>query len=341
MISSLQRILFIIAASLIAVDLVWAIAGGFQIDVMAYARLGLLSIGLVGAGIFYQIRRAEPRIAAMLVGAAFLCSFSAAASALNYFLLTAHGPRIDAALVAADRALGFNWVDAMTAMADYPLFNRVLFFAYNIVLPEIALMTVILGWSGNAEKTYRFCTAVAVGALIAIFIWALIPSVGTQALFTLPPDVAAKLNLAVDADYGATLNQLLRDGPGYISPSEVRGLIAFPSYHGVLALIVTWYARSVPRLFWPLAVINALVLVATPIHGGHHLVDVLAAFPVTALALLLAGEFKAISLKSSMLVNKVRNFADRPVPQGVSRAVAAQLYANAASIIKSKLSRVA
>lgn len=340
MISSLQRILFTIAASVIAVDLVWAIAAGFQIDVMAYARLGLLSIALVAAGIFYQTRRGEPRIAAMLIGAAFLCSFSAAASTLNYFLLTAHGPRIDVALAAADRALGFDWVGAMTAMADYPLLNRVLFFAYNIVLPEIALMTVILGWRGNAEKTYRFCIAIAAGALIAVFIWALTPSVGTQALFTLPPDVAAKLNLALDAEYGATLNQLLRDGPGYISPSEVRGLIAFPSYHGVLALIVTWYARSVPRLFWPLAVINVLVLVATPIQGGHHLVDVLAAFPVTALALFLAGEFTRNTAQLSILVNKTPKFALGSIVAGLFRAFTAQHTANSRLRIKSKLSRM-
>ena len=77
---------------------------------------------------------------------------------------------------------------------------------------------------------------------------------------------------------------LLRDGPGYITPGRLHGsLIGFPSYHCALALILTWYALAIPRLFWPLLVVNAVVLLSTPVQGGHHLMDVLAAFPVAAL----------------------------------------------------------
>jgi hypothetical protein len=98
------------------------------VDVAAYARLGLLTLALIGAGLFYQKRKDEPALAAMLFGASFLCAYSAAASALNYFLLTAHGPRIDFLLAAADEALGFDWVAAMTAMtASSVAQSRVLF----------------------------------------------------------------------------------------------------------------------------------------------------------------------------------------------------------------------
>src|SRR6185503_10158867 len=121
MIPTLQRTLFAIAAGLVALDLAWAICASFQVDVAAYARLGLLTLALIGAGLFYQKRKDEPALAAMLFGASFLCAYSAAASALNYFLLTAHGPRIDFLLAAADEALGFDWVAAMTAMTAHPL----------------------------------------------------------------------------------------------------------------------------------------------------------------------------------------------------------------------------
>jgi hypothetical protein len=66
----------------------------------------------------------------------------------------------------------------------------VFFFAYNIVLPEIALMIVALGWTGNADKIYRFCIAVAAGALISIAVWALAPSFGAMSVYALPPDVS-------------------------------------------------------------------------------------------------------------------------------------------------------
>lgn len=337
MIPKLQRILFVLVAGLIAVDLVWGFAAGFRVDVLAYAKVALLSGALVGAGLYYQVRRAEPRIAAMLLGASFLCAFSAAASLLNYFLLTFHGPRIDQALAAADLALGFDWTAVMTAIADYPLLNGVLFVLYSTVLPQIALLTVLLGWRGNAEKTYRFCIAVAVSALLCIAVWSVVPSFGAFSVH--PPQPAfADMTLALDSHYAAELVRLLEQGPGLISPRDTKGLIGFPSYHAVLALLVMWYARALPRLFWPLAAVNALVLVATPIQGGHHLVDVLAAFPVTALALWLAGEFAKISRIPSRMVNSARKFTIGPVPQGLFRITPAQSQDDAPPAIKSKLS---
>jgi hypothetical protein len=342
MTTSLQRILLAVAASLIAVDLIWGFAGHFQVDVAAYARLGALSLALMGVGIFYQVRRSEQAIAAMLLSASFLCAFSAAASLLNYFLLTWHGPRIDGALAAADRALGFDWPQAMTAMRGHPLFNRLLFFAYGIVLPEIALMIVVLGWCENSDKTYHFCIAVAAGALLCILVWALAPSFGAMSVYHLPPGVTGAVPVSVDGEYGKALIAMLRDGPGFISPADVRGLIGFPSYHGALALIVIWYAQGLPRLFWPLVILNAVVLVATPVQGGHHLVDVLAAFPAAALAIFLsrACANAETSGKTSCIVNETPNLTLRPAPNGHFRATPAQTGEHAPPAIKSKLSGV-
>lgn len=342
MIQTLQRQLFAIAASLVVLDLAWALAGHFRIDTLAYVRLGLLSAALMGAGIFYQVRRGEPKIAAMFMGAAFLCAFSAAASVLNYFLLTVHGPRIDATLAAMDHALGFDWPSAVAAMIPHPLINAALFFAYNAVLPEIALVMVMLALTDQVERVYRFCLAVALGALLAIAIWTVFTACGTQALYTLSPQVAARVHLAVEGEYGAVLNRLLRGDPGYITPSELRGLIAFPSYHGMLALIVIWYGRNLRWAFWPLLVLNSLVLLATPIQGGHHLVDVLAAFPAAAFVLLLAGE--RVSAKSFAqrlgMVNKRPKFTITAIPQGLFRITPGQDDETAPTAIKSKLSGI-
>jgi hypothetical protein len=326
---SVPRLLFWLALSLVAVDLTWACLVHFDIDRAAYLRLGILALGLFAGGLFYQTVRPDPALAAMLMGASFLTAFSAAASVLNYFLLTVAGPRIDWLLVAADRALGFDWYATMVAMAQHPFINGVFFQVYNLILPEIALVLIALAWSGQAEKVYRFCLAVAIGALIAITIWALIPSLGAKSLYTLPPAIASHLTLAVDCDYGRALVQLLHNGPGHITPDDLRGLIAFPSYHGVLALILVWYAWRVSWLRWPVLLINAVVLVCTPIQGGHHMVDVLAAFPVTALALFLSE-----SGKLAVVVNRRQILTLAVVPSGAFRAAAAQKSVNGGDAIK-------
>jgi hypothetical protein len=313
MIAKLQRILFGLSAILIAADFVWAAIGHFQIDIAAYARLALMAFLLLAGGIFYQTRRNEPALAAMLMGASFLCLFSAAASVLNYFFLTLHGPRIDHVLLTADRALGFDWYQMMIAMAQHPLLNAALFRTYNMALPEIALVMVALAWTGRIVQVYRYCLALGLGALIAIGVWALMPSLGAESLFTLPPEVANKLTLSVNCDYGKALVALLQNGPGDISPSDLRGLIGFPSYHGVLALIMAWYGWQVPWLRWPALLLNAAIVICSPIQGGHHMVDLLGSFPVAALSIFLAARC-AGAVELAPMVNNSSKAPESPFP---------------------------
>ena len=315
MIAKLQRILFAIAAGLIAVDLAWGWLGHFQVNVAVYARLGLVGLVMLGGGIFYQTRRPDPALAAMLLGASFLVFFTAAANLLNNFLLTVAGPRIDAQLDAADRALGFDWYRLMLAMADHPVLNGWLFRIYNIALPEVALLMVVLAWTGNADKVYRFCLAIATGALVTILLWAIRPAFGAMSLYTLPPDVAHRLVLSLTCEFGKAQVALLRNGPGYITLDGLHGsLIGFPSYHGALALIVTYYGWRLRGLCWLLLVLNAIVLISTPVQGGHHLVDVLASFPVAALALFLSSLRQSAnsSAKVFNVVNKSSNWTVIP-----------------------------
>jgi hypothetical protein len=316
MTATLPRIMFAVAAGLVAVDLAWGWAGHFHVDVASYIRPALIGFAMLGAGIFYQMRRPDPSIVSMLLGASFLVFFSAAANLLNNFLLTVAGARIDAQLDAADRALGFDWYRLMVTMADHPTINGLLFQFYNIALPEIALMVVVLAWTGKVDKTYRFCLTVALGALICISVWALMPAFGAMSLYTLPPDVASKLMVALNCEFGKAQVAMLRDGPGYITLDALHGsLIGFPSYHGALALTVIWYARAVSRLFWPLLIANLLVLAATPVQGGHHLMDVLASFPVAAMAVFVTHRM-AKAVKPEVPASESSNAAG-PLPVAV------------------------
>jgi hypothetical protein len=316
---TLPRLLFLLAILIAAADTVWAAFAHFSIDIAAYGRLALLALALFAAGLVYRKWRPDPALEAMLMGTSFLLVFSAAASVLNYFLLTVAGPRIDDLLVAADRVLGFDWYQVMLAMAGHPHLNAVLFQVYNFVLPEIALLMVTLAWTGQPERVYRFCLAVAVGALIAIFIWTCAPSLGAKSLYTLPDWAQKRLVLSVTTQYGRDLVALLHNGPGYIAPADLRGLIAFPSYHVVLALVVAWHARKVVWLRWPLAAINLLVLVSTPIQGGHHLIDVIGAFPVAAAAIAIGESRKLTFVVKERLPEKIAS-----VPTGPFRSAAGQ-----------------
>ena len=78
--------------------------------------------------------------------------------------------------------------------------------------------------------------------------------------------------------------------PDLISPANVKGLIGFPSFHAVLAVLPLWSVRRLRAVRLPLALFNLLMLAATPIQGGHHLVDVLGGIAVAVFAMA-AGEW--------------------------------------------------
>lgn len=238
---------------------------------------------MVAGGVFYARIRKDERLSAMLFGAAFLVVFSAAFSLFNYLLLTVAGTRIDSVLAAADRRLGIDWPAMMAFMADHPRVNMLLKLCYGSVMPQIAMLIIVLSFIGRTGQVYKLALSIALGAMLTVAVWTLAPSFGAFSVYALPPQVSAHLNLALDHDYAADLVNLLAHGPGRISPTDAKGLVGFPSFHGALAMLVAWYGRDVPYLRWPVLAVNALVVVATPIQGGHHVVD-LAGGLVVALA---------------------------------------------------------
>jgi hypothetical protein len=325
---TLPGLLLALTALLAAGDAAWAVLGHFQLDTGAYLRLGLMAAALLAGARLYQTVRPDPRLAAMLFGTGFLCAFSIGASLLNYLLLTHTGARIDGPLAALDRAM--SW------MAVHPRLNAVAFIAYGSMLPQVALLTVMLATHAPAQ-VYRFSAALALSALVCIGIWSLAPSFGACSVYGAAP---SHMILALDPAYARDLVKLLKDGPGLISPGEAKGLIGFPSYHATLALLVMWHARGLTYLRIPAILLNIAVLLATPIQGGHHLVDVLGAVPVAAFALFIVetSQRAKTAMKPSIVVNKLRKFTITPVPQGLFRITAEQDDKAQPAPIKPKLS---
>ena len=331
-------VLLAVAALLAAADGVLLAPGQFQLDIAAYLRLCLLSAVLLGAARVYATVRPDPRLAAMLFGTGFLCLFSLEASILNYLLLPHTGARMDVLLAASDRAMGFDWPRVMEFMARHPVLNGAAQFAYSSMLPQVALLTILLA-STRPQRVYSFCLALSLAALVCIAVWSFAPSFGAFSVYPPPPSSMA---LALDSAYARDLVHLLRDGPGLISPHDARGLIGFPSYHAALAFLVAWYAWPLRLLRWPAIVLNIVVLAATPVQGGHHLVDVLGAVPVTAFALFAAMWLMPTEedVKSVGLVNKAARLGANLRPSEVFRTVAEQKPKPEQSAIKAKLNTV-
>ena len=77
----------------------------------------------------------------------------------------------------------------------------------------------------------------------------------------------------------------LRDGSlSTLSMDGVVGMVTFPSFHTILALLVVWASRAT-WWFWPAALLNAVVIASTLPVGGHHLADLVGGALVTAVTI--------------------------------------------------------
>ncbi len=75
------------------------------------------------------------------------------------------------------------------------------------------------------------------------------------------------------------LLQIRSDELRVLPPTFGEGLVGFPRFHAISAVLNIWAGWPLRR--WRIAIlpVNLMMLAATPVFGGHYLVDVLAGAP--------------------------------------------------------------
>lgn len=262
------------------VDLTMIFWKGASVDWLAYSGLLALVAILMAAGLAYRITNRSERIALSMIGAGIFILFSAFLSMYNYLLLPINRPLIDVPLAELDAMFGFHWPQIMQMAADNLFVSNILKLAYITTLPQIALLVVILGLTGRQLELHKLLVSVTISATITICFWGLFPTLGAKSMYTLPMDIWNSVAPIVNLEYTNDLKKIAVEGPGLITPSEIRGLVAFPSYHAVLAFTAIYASRRVKWLFPFFLVMNLLILPGIFVHGGHHLVDLPAGFVV-------------------------------------------------------------
>ena len=275
-----------IAAALIDIALV--LHKGSRVDVSGYGTIAGLILLVIPIGLYYRISGRSERIASALICSGSFIFFSACLSLFNYLLLPIVRPLIDLHITGIDAMVGFYWADVMAWAAANPAPTLILKFAYVTTIPQFAALVVILGLSGRIRDLHVMITSVTITATLTICFWGLFPSLGAKSMYILTPEIWAAINPIVNEEYAKDLIHIGANGPGLITPKEIRGLIAFPSYHAVLAFTAMYAARNVRFVAQFFLALNLLILPGIFIHGGHHLMDLPAGFVMFAFGTYLA-----------------------------------------------------
>lgn len=241
-----------------------------QLSFSNWSRL-LLALGLTGGiALFYQLSGRSARLARLAQWTLLWAVFTTAGTVLIYVAAACGGPSHDAELAAIDAALGFDWSAWFNLLAPHRDLRFVLWLGYVSLLPQILISVIYFSLRDLDELNYELLLNNIVSLLITTAIFLLFPALG-------PQETGGQPGLPA-------LLALRGGGPWSFDISQLQGLISFPSYHMVLAVLLTYAHRRSPLLI-PIATVNIVMVFSIPTCGPHYLIDLVAGAGVAILAI--------------------------------------------------------
>ncbi len=185
-----------------------------------------------------------------------------------------HRPYLDDAFIRFDSLLGYDWRRFSTYVAQHPALHQVLLGCYTSLGAQSFLAILFNALLNNPRLNRIYFWAAAMCSLSSYAIAFLLPSLGF-------PHIQGPR-------YETAMAMLRQGGWSVYDPAEAIGLIAFPSLHAMMAVVLIAVSLHRPWLAAIVVPLDIGLLVATGPIGGHHLADTLAGVVVALLILPLA-----------------------------------------------------
>lgn len=255
------------------------------LDAVPFCLAPALLIGFAGR-IGIQRRIADVSVAALLIVALGL-----SLACLSYVCAAADLPLQDGAMVWIDRKLGFDWLQIMLALDRWPRVLLLLDGAYATFTFQLIATVVMFLLAGRTRELDRFFVIFACASVFAEIASILVPTLGPMA--TLAYDVHFA-HLPTLGRNTAEIVVTLREGAlKVIDLDSIDGIISFPSLHAAVAVIVPYALRWNKTVFWPVLILDVLMLVSAIPSGNHYLIDVVGGVVVAVLAILCSRPLQA------------------------------------------------
>lgn len=270
-------------------SVMWALVDGRAVAWSAFAPGVSVVSALMLVGAVARRRYPASRLGTCAVGLGLFFAISLAFTILVLALLPQPAPLVDRQLVYADAALGFEWDAFVLYTQRFPFVSDALRLLYGSAIPLIAIQIVLLTVPGREHVMQRLllCGTISLAAAVAIWWW--FPSIGPASLSSPSAHADIQAMLYHSPQAARVLRDMVIAGPDIAVPSQLlNGLVAFPSIHMVMALIIVWYSRgtAVSPAF---SLLGGLMVPATLLRGGHHLVDLIGGAVLFVLAAMAAG----------------------------------------------------
>jgi membrane-associated phospholipid phosphatase len=234
-------------------------------DLQVLAPIGAL---LCIAVIYGPATGRAPKLASTCSALALSMFSGYAMGTLQYAMVVHSGQLNDRLLDTIDQALGFDWKALFDWTVATPWAYHPLRWAYLSLAPQVMLTALYLSWTSQRRLLEAMTIMISLG-VVTLGVSALLPSGNAAALHG--------VDLVPFTEWNAMIARLRSGQPETID--TVIGIISFPSLHTMMALALIYVFRDT-RLRYAVVPLNIALIAATPVFGGHYLVDTLAGLAI-------------------------------------------------------------
>jgi hypothetical protein len=275
-----------LVASVATVCLLLRSAGLGVAATPALAMFGLWGIAAIALGFLLRAPIGNgARIARDLIeGVSLFALVSLLGAIASYPLAAGRHPLVDSELEHVDVDLHFHWLSWYEWIAGHAWLQMVERMAYLSIFVTPAVLLGYFALTGRRAESRLFVATFWVAVVITLALFPLFPAAGPFA--TLWHGAVPYMPLSAlyqDQVIQALRHHLIRS----IDLGQLHGLVCAPSFHAASAVIYIVTAFRIPALRWPIAALNIVMLLATPVEGTHYLTDLLSGMAVASLALAL------------------------------------------------------
>ncbi|HUN95419.1 MAG TPA: phosphatase PAP2 family protein [Bradyrhizobium sp.] len=278
-----NRIIWSVVALLMMANFFGYRAAGLGIDFHGSFKAFFIIPAVYAVSLYYRYRRPDPWIARGVEGCAQAMSILLLGMMLTYPLATLDFPYRDSQLHAADVWMGIDWQAYLEFFNTRPILGLLSKAAYCSMQLQYPLVILALTASSRFLRLQQYILAIAIALLITLLIFTFVPAVGAYAYLGIPPEHYSNLGPIVLFEQMRHL-EAMRTGSWSVI-SNMEGLISFPSFHTISAILFTWAIFPLRRLRWWTLGLNSALIASTPIQGAHYFIDVVGGLLVATIAI--------------------------------------------------------
>ena len=186
---------------------------------------------------------------------------------------------IDHLLIAMDQAIGFNTVATLNWVYAKPQLVNWLCYSYNSLYVLFFLVPLLLAILTEKKAMQCYFISTMIAYIISTTLYYFFPTVAPAGIFDNPHFMSYQ--------HATSLKFYQIHHHLHVTTSQ-GGMIAFPSIHVILAVLLTYVSHCRKWLFYPTAIISSAIIVSTVLLGWHYLVDVFGGLLVALIAIVIA-----------------------------------------------------